>query len=100
MGMPSTKVAYRSLLADMVQPDAVKELCKLWVIVSGEAAKTCAEEKCLQDDSADYSHPQRMDEQKSEEQKDKGNSLIAQGDNQLHSQFSEILGIMCHLSLL
>ena len=51
------------------------------VIVSGEVAKTCAEEKCLQDDNADYSHPQRIDEQKSEEQKDKGNSLVAQGEN-------------------
>jgi hypothetical protein len=53
VGMPSTKVAYRSLLADVVQPDVVKELCKLLVIVSGEAAKTCAEEKCLQDEDAD-----------------------------------------------
>jgi hypothetical protein len=38
----------------------------------------------ITDDNADYSHPQRMDEQKSEEQEDKGNSLIAQRDNQLH----------------
>lgn len=53
VGMPSTKVAYKSLLADVVQPDAVKELCKLLVIVSGEAAKTCAEEKCLQDEDVD-----------------------------------------------
>ena len=53
VGMPSTKVAYRSLLADVVQLDDVKELCKLLVIVFGEATKTCAEEKCLQDEDAD-----------------------------------------------
>lgn len=40
-----------------------------------------AEAVHITDDSADYSHPQRMDEQKSEEQEDKGNSLIAQRDN-------------------
>jgi len=53
VGMPSTKVAYRSLLADVVQPDVVKELCKMLVIVSGEDAKTCVEKKCLQDEDAD-----------------------------------------------
>eukprot|EP01018_Ginkgo_biloba_P001169 Gb_31187 [translate_table: standard] len=53
IGMPPSKVAYRSLLAEVVQPDAIKELCKLLVIVSGEAAKSCAEEKGMQDEGAD-----------------------------------------------
>ncbi|XP_058074317.1 protein tesmin/TSO1-like CXC 5 [Magnolia sinica] len=41
----SSKITYRSLLADIVQPDDVKELCRLLVVVSGEAAKTLAENK-------------------------------------------------------
>ncbi|XP_008789327.1 protein tesmin/TSO1-like CXC 5 [Phoenix dactylifera] len=41
----SSKVTYRSLLADVVQPEDVKELCKLLVAVSGEAAKTFSDGK-------------------------------------------------------
>jgi hypothetical protein len=33
---------YRPLLADIVQPGDVKELCKLLVVVSGNAAKAYA----------------------------------------------------------
>jgi hypothetical protein len=36
------KVTYRPLLADIVQPGDVKELCKLLVVVSGNAAKAYA----------------------------------------------------------
>ncbi|XP_031488748.1 protein tesmin/TSO1-like CXC 5 [Nymphaea colorata] len=35
----SSKFSYRSLLADVVQPEDVKELCKLLVVVSAEADK-------------------------------------------------------------
>ncbi|KAG9456135.1 hypothetical protein H6P81_000643 [Aristolochia fimbriata] len=35
----SSKPPYRSLLADVVKPQNVKELCRLLVVVSGEAAK-------------------------------------------------------------
>ncbi|CAN6441635.1 unnamed protein product [Victoria cruziana] len=35
----SSKLSFRSLLADVVQPEDVKELCKLLVVVSAEAAK-------------------------------------------------------------
>ncbi|KAJ0989248.1 hypothetical protein J5N97_007604 [Dioscorea zingiberensis] len=38
-----SKVVYRPLLADIVQLDDVKELCKLLVVVSGEAAKRFAD---------------------------------------------------------
>jgi hypothetical protein len=34
-----TSPYFRPLLADIVQPDDIKELCKLLVVVSGEAAK-------------------------------------------------------------
>ncbi|KAG1346720.1 putative protein tesmin/TSO1-like CXC 5 [Cocos nucifera] len=40
-----SKVSYRSLLADVVQPEDVKRLCKILVAVSGEAAKTFADGK-------------------------------------------------------
>jgi hypothetical protein len=33
---------FRPLLADTVQAEDIKELCKLLVVVSGEAAKTYA----------------------------------------------------------
>ncbi|XP_031474158.1 protein tesmin/TSO1-like CXC 5 isoform X2 [Nymphaea colorata] len=40
VALGSSRYAYRSLLADVVQPEDVKEFCKLLVVVSGEAAKT------------------------------------------------------------
>ncbi|CAL9040895.1 protein tesmin/TSO1-like CXC 5 [Musa acuminata AAA Group] len=43
--MASTKVTYRSLLADVVQPEHIRDLCKLLVMVSGEVAKTFADRK-------------------------------------------------------
>ncbi|KAF9616478.1 hypothetical protein IFM89_029775 [Coptis chinensis] len=53
----SSKSAYRSLLADVVHPQDVKELCSLLVVVSGEAAKTLAEKKGTteKDDQAEIS---------------------------------------------
>ncbi|XP_077209823.1 tesmin/TSO1-like CXC domain-containing protein [Tasmannia lanceolata] len=45
----SSKFTYRSLLADIMQPEHVKDLCKLLVVVSGEAAKTFAEKKGTED---------------------------------------------------
>lgn len=41
--IPSPKVSYGSLLMGVVQPDAVRELCKLLVIVSAEASRSFAE---------------------------------------------------------
>ncbi|XP_008800911.2 protein tesmin/TSO1-like CXC 5 [Phoenix dactylifera] len=49
----SSKVTYRSPLADIVQPEDVKELCKLLVMVSGEAAKTFADQKAYEESPAD-----------------------------------------------
>uniref|UniRef100_A0A0E0N2S1 CRC domain-containing protein n=1 Tax=Oryza rufipogon TaxID=4529 RepID=A0A0E0N2S1_ORYRU len=43
------KVTYRPLLADIVQPGDVKELCKLLVVVSGNAAKAYAGKKSQED---------------------------------------------------
>ncbi|KAK3436458.1 hypothetical protein EUGRSUZ_C01266 [Eucalyptus grandis] len=40
-----SKCTYRSLLADIIQPQDVKELCSVLVVLSGEVAKTLAEEK-------------------------------------------------------
>ncbi|GMH03303.1 hypothetical protein Nepgr_005142 [Nepenthes gracilis] len=39
----SSKFTYRSLLADIIQPQDVKELCSVLVVLSEEAAKTFAE---------------------------------------------------------
>ncbi|KAG1367905.1 putative protein tesmin/TSO1-like CXC 5 [Cocos nucifera] len=41
----SSKVTYRSLLADIVQCEDVKELCTLLVVLSGETAKTFADRR-------------------------------------------------------
>ncbi|KAK1268900.1 Protein tesmin/TSO1-like CXC 5 [Acorus gramineus] len=38
----SSKLTYRSLLADIIQPEDVKELCSVLVVMSGEIAKTFA----------------------------------------------------------
>ncbi|OIV93462.1 hypothetical protein TanjilG_21023 [Lupinus angustifolius] len=50
---PSTvgpsKVMYRSLLADIIQPQHLKELCLVLVLVSGQAAKTLTDQKNLMD---------------------------------------------------
>ncbi|KAK7319982.1 hypothetical protein RJT34_04711 [Clitoria ternatea] len=52
-GGPSTlgpsKVMYRSLLADIIQPQHLKELCSVLVLVSGQAAKTLTDQKNLMD---------------------------------------------------
>ncbi|PKA61218.1 Protein tesmin/TSO1-like CXC 5 [Apostasia shenzhenica] len=39
----SLKVTYRPLLADIVHSEDVKELCRILVVVSGEAAKTASD---------------------------------------------------------
>lgn len=39
----SSKFTYRSLLADIIQPEDVKELCSVLVVLSEEAARTIAE---------------------------------------------------------
>ncbi|CAI0390044.1 unnamed protein product [Linum tenue] len=39
-----SKVTYRSLLADIIQPQDIKALCSVLVVLSGEAAKTLAEQ--------------------------------------------------------
>ncbi|XP_020273429.1 protein tesmin/TSO1-like CXC 5 isoform X2 [Asparagus officinalis] len=41
----SSKVTYRSLLADIVQQEDVKQLCRILVVVSGEAAKSHPDKK-------------------------------------------------------
>ncbi|CAI0543344.1 unnamed protein product [Linum tenue] len=39
-----SKVTYRSLLADIIQPQDIKALCSVLVVLSGEAAKSIAEQ--------------------------------------------------------
>ncbi|XP_057969721.1 protein tesmin/TSO1-like CXC 5 [Malania oleifera] len=40
-----SKFTYRSLLADIIQPHDLKELCSVLVVVAGEAARTLADRK-------------------------------------------------------
>lgn len=42
-----SKITYRSLLADIIQPDDVKELCSVLVVLTGEAAKAAAEKNSV-----------------------------------------------------
>ncbi|XP_061343848.1 protein tesmin/TSO1-like CXC 5 isoform X2 [Gastrolobium bilobum] len=44
-----SKFMYRSLLADIIQPQHLKELCSVLVLVSGQAAKTLTDQKILMD---------------------------------------------------
>ncbi|KAF5187970.1 tesmin/TSO1-like CXC [Thalictrum thalictroides] len=48
----SSKSTYRSLLADVVHHQDVKELCSLLVVVSSEGAKTLAEKKATEEKQA------------------------------------------------
>lgn len=52
-GIPSSKVIYRSLLADVVQTDTVKGLCELLVIASREAANGCGAQTSLENGPLD-----------------------------------------------
>ncbi|MQL89042.1 hypothetical protein Taro_021608 [Colocasia esculenta] len=58
-GPASTKLTYRPLLADIIQAEDVKELCKLLVVVSGEAAKAFAEKMSpeVKDEERDHTMP-------------------------------------------
>ncbi|XP_078151430.1 protein tesmin/TSO1-like CXC 5 isoform X2 [Carex rostrata] len=47
--MIPTKVTYRPLLADIIQTEDVKELCKLLVVVSAESAKALASRKAQEE---------------------------------------------------
>ncbi|XP_024026990.1 protein tesmin/TSO1-like CXC 5 [Morus notabilis] len=44
-GLGPSKFTYRSLLADIIQPQDLKELCSVLVVLSGEAAKTLADQR-------------------------------------------------------
>ncbi|CAB4288521.1 unnamed protein product [Prunus armeniaca] len=44
-GLGPSKFTYRSLLADIIQPQDLKELCSVLVVVAEEAAKTLAEQR-------------------------------------------------------
>eukprot|EP01018_Ginkgo_biloba_P005205 Gb_27369 [translate_table: standard] len=76
LGIPSSKVTYRSLLADVIQPDTVKSLCKLLVIASSETAKACAVQGGLQNGSCDM-------------QAEKGSSLTNNKDSSVSSTQNE-----------
>ncbi|KAE9613964.1 putative transcription factor Tesmin family [Lupinus albus] len=62
-----SKVIYRSLLADIIQPQHLKELCSVLVLVSGQAAKTLTDQKNLKDkhteDLPETSHASSTQEQ-------------------------------------
>ncbi|CAL5186473.1 unnamed protein product [Lathyrus oleraceus] len=47
LGQSPSKLKYRSLLADIVQPHHLKELCSVLVLLSGQTAKTLADQKNL-----------------------------------------------------
>ncbi|CAI8619781.1 unnamed protein product [Vicia faba] len=44
-----SKFMYRSLLADIIQPQHLKELCSVLVLVAGQATKTLTDQKNLMD---------------------------------------------------
>ncbi|XP_022749829.1 protein tesmin/TSO1-like CXC 5 [Durio zibethinus] len=46
-GVGPSKFTYRSLLADIIQNQDLKELCSVLVVLSGEAAKTLADQRSL-----------------------------------------------------
>ncbi|KAG2713117.1 hypothetical protein I3760_04G160000 [Carya illinoinensis] len=48
-----SKFTYRSLLADIIQPQDVKELCSVLVVLSGEAARTIAEQRSVTEQRAE-----------------------------------------------
>ncbi|KAL5222241.1 hypothetical protein ABZP36_026954 [Zizania latifolia] len=47
------KVTYRPLLADIVHPEDVKDVCKLLVVVSGKAAKAYTGKKAQEDEAVE-----------------------------------------------
>ncbi|KAJ1285502.1 hypothetical protein BS78_03G284100 [Paspalum vaginatum] len=63
------KVTYRPLLADIVQTEDIKELCKLLVVVSGEAAKAYDGRKTQEERAAEE------DEEGGQREGDKAGSL-------------------------
>ncbi|CAL4973934.1 unnamed protein product [Urochloa decumbens] len=63
------KVTYRPLLADIVQTEDIKELCKLLVVVSGEAAKAYADRKTQEERVAETE-----DEREGQKEDDKAGS--------------------------
>ncbi|KAG2718425.1 hypothetical protein I3843_03G212400 [Carya illinoinensis] len=48
-----SKFTYRSLLADIIQPQDVKELCSVLMVLSAEAARTIAEQRSATEKRAD-----------------------------------------------
>ncbi|KAL5838344.1 hypothetical protein ACOSQ3_015513 [Xanthoceras sorbifolium] len=48
-----SKFTYRSLLADLVHPQDVKELCSVLVVLTGEAAKTLADQQNAREKQAE-----------------------------------------------
>jgi len=63
------KVTYRPLLADIVQEQDIKQLCKLLVVVSGEAAKAYAGRKTQEERDAE-----KEDESGGQKEDDKAGS--------------------------
>ncbi|GFP94742.1 protein tesmin/tso1-like cxc 5 [Phtheirospermum japonicum] len=62
-----SKFTYRSLLADIIQPQDLRELCSVLVVYSGEAAKMLAAEKRAED-SRETSLPSSTQQQESQSQ--------------------------------
>ncbi|XP_015689950.2 protein tesmin/TSO1-like CXC 5 [Oryza brachyantha] len=66
------KVTYRPLLADIVQQEDVKDLCKLLVVVSGKTAKAYAGKKAQEDKVVE-----REDERGGQREDEVGSSLAS-----------------------
>ncbi|XP_050384284.1 protein tesmin/TSO1-like CXC 5 [Argentina anserina] len=54
-GLGPSKFTYRSLLADIIQPQDLKELCSVLVVVAEEAAKTLADRRSAAEKEAETS---------------------------------------------
>lgn len=79
---PGPFVSLRPLLADIVQTEDIKELCKLLVVVSGEAAKAYAGRKTQEERVAE-----KAEERGGQQQDDKAGSIAPtnhdrEGNNQ------------------
>ncbi|CAH8361178.1 unnamed protein product [Eruca vesicaria subsp. sativa] len=95
-GGPS-KVVYRSLLADIIQPQDVKALCSVLVAVSEEAAKTSTEKRLA--DQAETSLAQANNNGTEIEKAASGNEAGAEESNSDGSKGKslspETLALMC-----
>uniref|UniRef100_A0A1J3GTG6 Protein tesmin/TSO1-like CXC 6 n=3 Tax=Noccaea caerulescens TaxID=107243 RepID=A0A1J3GTG6_NOCCA len=99
-----SKVVYRSLLADIIQPQDVKALCSVLVTVAGEATKTSTEKRLKDETETSSAQDQGQDSNKGTEvekvasgnQGDKSGPEDSNSDGSKGRSLSpETLALMC-----